>query len=40
SGYIRGYVVERLYREAKMYEIVEGTNEIQKLIIANQVLKG
>lgn len=39
-GYIKGYVVERLYREAKMFEIVEGTNEIQKLIIANHILKG
>ena len=39
-GYVKGYAVERLYREAKMYEIVEGTNEIQKLIIANQILKG
>jgi len=39
-GYIKGYTVERLYREAKMYEIVEGTNEIQKLIIANHILKG
>jgi butyryl-CoA dehydrogenase len=39
-GYVKGYTVERLYREAKMYEIVEGTNEIQKLIIANQILKG
>ncbi|PMP82198.1 MAG: acyl-CoA dehydrogenase [Caldisericum exile] len=39
-GYVKGYTVERLYREAKMYEIVEGTNEIQKLIIANNILKG
>jgi butyryl-CoA dehydrogenase len=39
-GWVKGYVVERLYREAKMYEIIEGTNEIQKLIIANNVLKG
>ena len=38
-GYVRGYTVERLYREAKMYEIVEGTNEIQKLIISNYILK-
>ncbi|MGB9694710.1 MAG: acyl-CoA dehydrogenase family protein [Caldisericaceae bacterium] len=38
-GWVKDYVVERLYREAKMYEIVEGTSEIQKLIIANNLLK-
>ena len=38
-GFIEDYPVERLYREAKMYEIIEGTNEIQKLIIANSVIK-
>lgn len=39
-GCTKGYAVERLYREAKMYEIVEGTSEIQKLIISNHILKG
>ncbi len=38
-GFIEDYPVERLYREAKMYEIIEGTSEIQKLIIANSVIK-
>jgi alkylation response protein AidB-like acyl-CoA dehydrogenase len=38
-GWMKDYVVERLYREAKMFEIVEGTNEIQKLIIAGNLLK-
>ncbi len=38
-GFIEDYTVERLYREAKMYEIIEGTNEIQKLIIANSAIK-
>ncbi len=38
-GFIQDYAVERLYREAKMYEIIEGTNEIQKLIIASALLK-
>ncbi len=37
-GYIRDYVVERHYREAKLTEIDMGTNEIQKLIIAGEVL--
>ncbi len=38
-GFIEDYPVERLYREAKMYEIIEGTSEIQKLIIANSAIK-
>ncbi len=38
-GWVKDYVVERLYREAKMYEIIEGTNEIQKLIIASNLLR-
>jgi len=38
-GFIEDYVVARLYREAKMYEIIEGTTEIQKLIIANSLIK-
>ena len=38
-GYCEEYGVERLYREAKLFEIVEGTSEIQRLVIANKVLK-
>ncbi len=38
-GFIEDYVVEQLYREAKMYEIIEGTTEIQKIIIANSLIK-
>lgn len=34
------YHVERLFREAKMQEIVDGTNEIQQLIIANRLMAG
>ncbi len=37
-GYIKDYVVERLYRDAKGTEIYEGTSEIQKLIISRKVL--
>jgi alkylation response protein AidB-like acyl-CoA dehydrogenase len=40
SGYIRGYEVERLYRDAKITQIYEGTNQIQRVIIARQLLKG
>jgi len=37
-GYIKDYPVERLMREAKQTQIVEGTNQIQRLIIARQLL--
>ncbi len=37
-GYIRGTEVERLYRDAKITQIYEGTNQIQRLIIARQLL--
>ena len=38
-GYTKEYGVERLFREAKLFEIVEGTSEIQRLVIANKLLK-
>ena len=39
SGYIRGFEVERLYRDAKITQIYEGTNQIQRTIIAREMLK-
>jgi acyl-CoA dehydrogenase len=39
SGLVRGEVVERLYRDVRALRIYEGTSEIQKLIIASQLLK-
>lgn len=39
TGLVRGSVVERLYREVRALRIYEGTSEIQKLVIANQLLK-
>ena len=39
SGYIRGFEVERLYRDAKITQIYEGTNQIQRGIIARELLK-
>jgi acyl-CoA dehydrogenase len=39
-GFMRDCVVESIYREARMMRIVEGTSEIQRLLIARGVLKG
>ncbi|MDP2600104.1 MAG: acyl-CoA dehydrogenase [Deltaproteobacteria bacterium] len=38
-GYSREYPVERNFRDAKITEIYEGTSEIQRLVIAREVLK-
>lgn len=39
-GYMRETSVERFYRHARLFRIYEGTSEIQKLVIARQLLKG
>ncbi len=39
SGVVRGSVVERLYREVRPLRLYEGTSEIQKAIIAKNILK-
>jgi len=39
-GYTKDYPVERYFRETRLGLIVEGTNEIQKLVIARNILKG
>ena len=38
-GYIHDYPVERYYRDAKVTEIYEGTSEIQRVVIAANILK-
>lgn len=37
-GYTRDYMVERFYRDARVTEIYEGTSEVQKMVIARQLL--
>ena len=39
-GYVRDYPVERMMRDAKITQIYEGTNQIQRLVAARQLLKG
>jgi alkylation response protein AidB-like acyl-CoA dehydrogenase len=39
NGYSREYPVERFWRDAKLTEIGEGTSEIQRLVIAREILK-
>jgi acyl-CoA dehydrogenase len=36
-GYIREYPVERMMRDAKITQIYEGTNQIQRVVIARQI---
>ena len=38
-GYIREYKVENFYRDARITTIYEGTSEVQKMVIAANVLK-
>lgn len=38
-GYMREYGIERLYRDAKITEIYEGTSEVQKMVIAANLLR-
>lgn len=38
-GYSREYPVEKLMRDAKIYQIFEGTNQIQRMIIAGSMAK-
>ncbi|RME74685.1 MAG: acyl-CoA dehydrogenase [Planctomycetota bacterium] len=39
NGYTREYEVERMFRDAKLCEIGEGTSEIQRLVISREILR-
>ena len=39
-GYVRDFPVERMMRDAKITQIYEGTNQIQRIVMARQLLKG
>jgi len=38
-GYIKEYPIERMYRDQRITEIYEGTSEVQRMVIANSILK-
>ena len=38
-GYVRGVTVERLYRDARLYRLYEGTSQIHQLIVGRSVLR-
>jgi alkylation response protein AidB-like acyl-CoA dehydrogenase len=38
-GYVSDYPVERMMRDAKITQIYEGTNQIQRVVMARQLLK-
>ena len=39
-GYTKDFPVERMMRDAKITQIYEGTNQVQRIVMARQLLKG
>ena len=39
-GYVADYPVEKLYRDARVFQIYDGTSEVQKMLIARELIRG
>ena len=39
-GYVNDYPVEKLYRDARVFQIYDGTNEVQKILISRELAAG
>ena len=39
-GYMKDYAIERMYRDARILRIYEGTSEVQKMVISRNLIKG
>ncbi len=39
-GFINGFPVEKFYRDARVFQIYDGTNEVQKILISREILAG
>jgi hypothetical protein len=39
-GYLRDYPIERYFRDLRVHQILEGTNEIMRVVIAKRLLSG
>ena len=37
-GYMKEYAIERIYRDQRITELFEGTSQVQKIVIAGQLL--